>query len=662
VDPLMVTSVPAELEAVVPDSAPGAPEVEITPAEPNQAQDLLCEVTVASIDPDPTDSVDYDFAWIVDGSPTALVGPSLPWSETSVGEQWTCAVTPTDGTLIGTIGTATVAVEAGCFSFEGDGNASHALITDDVALRLGGGVDFTVEAWLRPDAFAADAAVVSKRAAGSDNGWHLAVNASGRPFFQVSIGANPSLVAGGALTVGQWHHVALVYDSGSGLGTFFIDGAPDSSGPLPSPNAAASPDLLVGSDGAGVGDAWDGLIDDIRISSVARYGITFIPDTSLSSDADTLALWGFEEGSGSTVHDGSANGHDGFMIGGTFSTDSTCTLDLPPTTPLLNLSTDYPDDDDSIVCSLAAVSVDPEGLPVTYSGEWLQDGAPTGLTFASLPDTLSATQTSEGEQWTCHVVASDGLQDSIAATAQVYVGAMPVCELTILDPASAGTVVCGFEAPIDGLLRFVVSNPDVSADGHFLLDLGTLGTTWMFTGFKDWAYGGTTTLPWASIETELSVQPALGPMTLTMSYDPTSGTTNSGTDQLSVEFVFYDQLTTVGATEIATHEVSSADSSNGSPVATNVSSAIGAGQRLLVEADPCGSAGLGAHGVYASSDGLPGDDGLVRVDTGSATTCALPLRSISLPSGAWDFSIVNEDDFWSDNTGDRGLTLYRYTP
>ncbi|MCP4868045.1 MAG: LamG domain-containing protein [Proteobacteria bacterium] len=661
VDPLEVSSLPAEAETVVPDTAPSAPGVEVTPAEPNQAQDLACAVVADSVDPDSGDIIDYGFGWLVDGSPTSHVGALLPWSETEIGQNWTCEVTPTDGTLFGEPGISTVAVEAGCFSFSGNGGGSHAYVTDDSSLRLGGG-DFTVEAWLRPDTFSPDAAVVSKRDPGSDNGWHLAVNSDGEPFFQVSIGANPLVTAESALTLGQWHHVALVYEASSGIGTFFVDGQPDSSGTLPSPNAAATADLLIGGDGAGLGDAWDGLIDDVRLSSVARYGITFIPDTSLGSDADTLALWGFEEGSGSTVHDGSLNGHDGFMIGGSFSSDSTCTLDLPPTAPLLSLDALYPDDGDDLICDLAAVSVDPEGLPVTYSGEWLKDGAPTGPTFTTLPNTLSSSETSEGELWACEVVASDGLQDSTAASVQVYVGSMPVCELAILDPTSAGSVVCAFEAPIDGLLRFNVDNPDGSADGHFLVDLGTLGTTWLFTGFKDWAYDGTTTLPWAAMDIEMNVQPALGPMAVTMSYDPSAGTANSGEDTLSVDFVFNDQLTTSGAVEIGGNEVSSADASDDTPTATNVSATLGAGERLLIEADPCGSAGLGAHGVYASNDGTPNNDGLLRVDTGSGTTCAIPLRSMSLPADSWDFSIVHEDDFWSDNTGDRGLTLYRYSP
>ena len=84
--------------------------------------------------------------------------------------------------------------------------------------------------------------------------------------------------------------------------------------------------------------------------------------------------------------------------------------------------------------------------------------------------------------------------------------------------------------------------------------------------------------------------------------------------------------------------------------------------QVAQEAGPCGSAGMGAHGVYAGNDAVPGNDGLVRVDTGVGPTCAIPLRSLTIAPGTWDFSIVHEDDFWTDNSGDRGLALYKYTP
>ncbi len=661
VDPLEVTGIPATLEVIVPDTAPGPPEVAISPAEPTQAADLLCEVTVEAVDPDLGDVVSYAYAWVRDGTPTAHADAVLPWAETSVGEVWTCEVTATDGTLQGEPGSDDVTIEAGCFSFEGQGTAgaSHALVLDDPALRLDSG-DFTVEAWVRPDE--APGAIVSKRDPGSDNGWHLALDDGGFPFFHVSIGANPLLTADLAVNDGEWHHVALVYDSGSGQATFFLDGQPDASAALPSPSGAAAADLKIGADAASVGDPFEGLIDDVRISSVARYGIPFIPDTSLSADADTLGMWTFEEGTGTVAHDVSLSGHDAFMVAASFSTESTCGLDLPPTTPIIGLTPTHPDDADDLVCDLLGVSVDPEGLPVTYSGEWLLGGVPIGATFASLPATYPGGSSVPSGQYSCRVVASDGLQDSAPATDSVYVDSMPVCVLSVADPASAGSQVCGFEAPFDGLLEFIVHNPDLSADGHFKVDLGTLGTTWLFTGFRDWAYDGATVGPWDELVVQRNVNAALGTISVNLQYDPSSGTDNTGDDEIQVRFVYYDQLDTSLGTEVVSDFVASADASDGAPAASNASATLGPGDRLLLETTACGSAGLGGHGLYASDDGTPGNDGLIRVDTGDPTACALPLQSVTLPSGTWDFSLVIEDDFWADNTGDRGLTVYRYTP
>lgn len=650
--------------AVIPDTPPGAPTVQVEPAEPTQAEPLECDVEVPSVDPDPADQITYTYAWELDGTPTGITGPVLPFNETSPGDAWTCVVTPSDGTLSGPPGSDTVSVTEGCTAFAGDGVAGSALIPDQAPLRLGTG-DFTVEAWIRPDGFThnpIDAALLSKRAAGSQQGWHLGITAAGVPYFHVSIGANPRLDASEALPTGAWAHVALVFDSASELGTFWIDGQAAGSGPLVQPNSAAAAQLVLGDDGAGGADqVFEGLLDDVRLSDSARYSLEFIPSTALGADASTLARYDFEEGSGTALHDSSGNGYDGFMAGATFSEDSACDLDLAPTAPAVALDLTHPDDGDDLVCSLSSVSIDPEGLPVTYAGQWWVDGAPSGLSFATLPATLASAQTAEGEEWTCHVVASDGLRDSDPGTASVWVGSMPVCSFEVSDPSSDSSTLCAFEAPIDGLLRMTVSNPDGSADGTFAVDMGTLGTTWLFTGFKEEAYAGLAVLPWVERVVEMNLGPALGSVALALAYE-SDGSGGTGPDTLSLEFVYYDQLSTVGATEIASHTVASADATDANYPASTVDDSLGSGEKLLVELEPCGSTGVGGHGLYASNDGLIGNDGLMRFDTGDPEACAVPLRSIDLPAGSWTFSLNLEDDFWDDNTGDRGLTLYRYTP
>lgn len=57
-----------------------------------------------------------------------------------------------------------------------------------------------------------------------------------------------------------------------------------------------------------------GALDDVRISSSARYTVNFTPPASLPApDANTLAQWAFNEGSGQTIVDTSGNGRNGVL-------------------------------------------------------------------------------------------------------------------------------------------------------------------------------------------------------------------------------------------------------------------------------------------------------------------------------------------------------------
>jgi len=54
-----------------------------------------------------------------------------------------------------------------------------------------------------------------------------------------------------------------------------------------------------------------GYLNEIRISSVVRYNADFtVPTEKFTPDADTVALYHFDEGSGAVAHDASGNGND----------------------------------------------------------------------------------------------------------------------------------------------------------------------------------------------------------------------------------------------------------------------------------------------------------------------------------------------------------------
>ena len=65
-------------------------------------------------------------------------------------------------------------------------------------------------------------------------------------------------------------------------------------------------------------NAFHDTIDELRISKVTRYDSDFVapsPTDRFSPDADTLALYHFDEGQGDVLRDSSGNNHHGKIIG-----------------------------------------------------------------------------------------------------------------------------------------------------------------------------------------------------------------------------------------------------------------------------------------------------------------------------------------------------------
>ena len=62
-------------------------------------------------------------------------------------------------------------------------------------------------------------------------------------------------------------------------------------------------------------DAFNGIIDEVRISNTARYNKEFTPEKRFEKDEYTLALYHFDEGSGDVLKDSSSKGHHGKIVG-----------------------------------------------------------------------------------------------------------------------------------------------------------------------------------------------------------------------------------------------------------------------------------------------------------------------------------------------------------
>jgi serine/threonine protein kinase len=194
-------------------------------------------------------------------------------------------------------------------------------------------VSFAPVDWSYPQ-FTIEAFVTS--APQSDNGMIVSLSSGGKPWELMELydghhsgrdqrqsgaqimGKTPYATAYGPLTAGVRQHRALVVD-GSHM-HYYINGI------WQGKRAAEAHEgmmwklkkLRLGSDGDGK-KLFEGRIDLVRISKVARYEDNFAPVTSVANDEQTLALYNFELGHGNVLKDASGHGHDGQIFGATWT-------------------------------------------------------------------------------------------------------------------------------------------------------------------------------------------------------------------------------------------------------------------------------------------------------------------------------------------------------
>jgi hypothetical protein len=85
--------------------------------------------------------------------------------------------------------------------------------------------------------------------------------------------------------------------------------------------------------GLQIGHEFNGVIDEVRISKVARYDKDFTPAKRFEPDADTLALYHFDEGQGDVLKDSSGHGHHGKIVGAKWVRADGTPSTFPPLDP-----------------------------------------------------------------------------------------------------------------------------------------------------------------------------------------------------------------------------------------------------------------------------------------------------------------------------------------
>jgi hypothetical protein len=179
-----------------------------------------------------------------------------------------------------TVGNAqidTSVVKYGTSSMYFDGSGDYAISYNPNLYTFGTG-DFTVEAWVYPTSFPAEAAIITTATSTDYQGFTVNVGTSGNIIIALGAGGSWTVVttSGGTLTANTWQHIALTR-SGN-VFRMFVSGTQSytttNSVSLTNTNNAIS----VGGRTAGGGQYFNGYIDDLRVTKgVARYVTNFTP-------------------------------------------------------------------------------------------------------------------------------------------------------------------------------------------------------------------------------------------------------------------------------------------------------------------------------------------------------------------------------------------------
>lgn len=177
---------------------------------------------------------------------------------------------------------------------------------------------FTLEAWVRADAPARRAAVVSNtESSGFALFWSDGDPAARQPSAFVHAGDGYARVAADRpWAFNRWTHIALTFDGRRAR--LFIDGRPADTAETDAPGTPNDLPIFIGADtdaDARPLSFWKGDVDEVRLSRVIRYDDAFTPQRRLRPDADTVLLFNFDEDLGPLFRDASPNAGHAWAVG-----------------------------------------------------------------------------------------------------------------------------------------------------------------------------------------------------------------------------------------------------------------------------------------------------------------------------------------------------------
>ena len=225
------------------------------------------------------------------------------------------------------------------FNGNGRGDEDRLKITIDPHVPADIGGDFTVEWWMKSDLADNPTAACTS---GAHEGFRQGNMIFDRDIEDPTYGDFGVSLAGGRIAVGvsngseqvtlcgvrsvadgAWHHIVITRESSSGNLRIFINGSLDTetygpTGDIQYPDGYSAPQttdrvLVIAANKYSLTDtdyfpAFNGFLDEIRLSNVIRYHSNFPrPIHPYETDANTVALFHFDEGYGDTLYDTSSH-------------------------------------------------------------------------------------------------------------------------------------------------------------------------------------------------------------------------------------------------------------------------------------------------------------------------------------------------------------------
>jgi|GEM_PF-1650481 len=193
-----------------------------------------------------------------------------------------------------------------------DGTDDYLTIAPGVVAGVTG--DFTIETWIYWNGGLSFQRVFDF---GNDqSNWIVLTPAtpSGQPRFGIDLGGGFQFVDGTtAFPTNVWTHVAITVNDATDVATIYINGVADGTGTITTHLSDLGSTVNNWLGKSEFSDPYfNGQIEELRISNVLRYTANFTPPVAqFTSDANTVALYHFNEGSGQTTADASGHGFNG---------------------------------------------------------------------------------------------------------------------------------------------------------------------------------------------------------------------------------------------------------------------------------------------------------------------------------------------------------------